>query len=401
MTKKVKIILPIVVLLVGVAIAVAIVKARPTVDRQQVAALPPLVRVIEARSRDLHLVVRSQGTVQPLVESTLVAQVAGRIDWVSPAFAEGGFFSKGDKLIQIDARDYELAVSQTGAQVAQAQVRLQLEQAESDLAKQEWRELGTGDGSALALRQPQLAEARASVQSAEAALEKARLDLSRTAVRALFDGRIRAKRVDLGQFINRGTAVASVYSTQAAEIRLPVSKDQLDFVGLDPSLRLDRRDGKGPAVVLRAQIGRSDYVWQGQIVRTGSEFDAKTRMLPLFARVEDPLRRRPDATGAPLPIGLFVDAEIGGIELQDVFVLPRSAIREGSQVLVVDSESRLRFRDVEVVRVDRDQIVIRGGLAAQDLVSVSQLETAVEGMSVRTLLEDPILLTAADEEAQL
>ena len=401
MTRKAKIFLPIAVLLIGVGLAMAIVKARPSVDRQEAAALPPLVRVMEAQAQDLVLVVRSQGTVRPLVESTAVAQVAGRIDWVSPSFAEGGFFSKGDKLVQIDRRDYELAVSQAEAQVAQAQVRLQLEEAEAALAREEWLELGSGDGSPLALREPQLAEARAAIQAAEATLEKARLDLERTSIRAQFDGRIRSKLVDLGQFINRGTPVANVHSTDVAEIRLPVGKDELTFVGLDPSPRLHGADDRGPEVVLRAQIGRSDFAWRGVIVRTGSEFDANTRMLPLFARVEDPLRRQPGAAGVPLPMGLFVEAEIGGIGLENVFVLPRSAVREGSQVLLVDEESRLRIRDVEIVRAERDRVLIQSGLAADDLVCVSQIETVVEGMQVRTLLETPVISTDADEEATL
>lgn len=398
MTRTAKILLPVAALLFGLLVAIAIVKAKPTVDRQPAEALPPLVRVMEVQPQDLHQVVRSQGTVRPLVESTLVAQVAGRIDWVSPVFAEGGFFSRGDRLVQIDARDYELAVSQAEAQVAQAQVRLQLEQAEAELAREEWQDLGSGDASPLALREPQLAEARAAVQAAEAALEKARLDFERTAVRALFDGRIRAKLVDLGQFINRGTPVANIYSTQAAEIRLPVPRDQLPFVGLDPSLRFDPAGARGPEVILRASIGRVDYEWIGQIVRTGSEFDPKTRMLPLFARIEDPLRRQPGSAGDPLPMGLFVDAEIGGIELQDVFVLPRSALRPGSQVLVVDDESRLRIRDVDVARAERDRVFIQSGLAAADRVTISQIETVVDGMRVRTVVEQPLLSTRAAPE---
>lgn len=401
MTAKAKIFLPILVVLIGVAAALAIVNSRPTVDRQEAAALPPLVRVMEVEPQDLGLIVRSQGTVRPLVESTLVAQVAGRIDWVSPAFAEGGLFNTGDRLVQIDPRDYELAVSQAEAQVAQAQVRLQLEQAEAELAREEWQELGTGGGSPLALREPQLAEARAAIQAAEAALEKARLDLERTTIRAQFDGRIRAKLVDLGQFINRGAPVANVHSTDTAEIRLPVPKDDLLFVGLDPSLRLDTSGDRGPDVILRARIGPTEMAWRGVIVRTGSEFDPRTRMLPLFARVEDPLRLQAGAEGAPLPMGLFVAAEIGGIELEDVFVLPRSAIRQDSQVLVIDTQDRLRIREVEILRTERDRVLVRSGLDSTDRICISQIETVVDGMSVRTRLETPVLSTDAGEEAEL
>ena len=231
--------------------------------------------------------------------------------------------------------------------------------------------------------------------------QKAQLDLERTVIRAQFDGRIRAKLVDLGQFINRGTPVANIYSTDAAEIKLPVRKDDLIFVGLGPSLQLDKSAQSGPDVVLRATIGRTDYSWPAEIVRTGSEIDAATRMLPLFARVEDPLRRRGGASGEALPVGLFVDAEIGGIDVEDVYLLPRSAVRDGSQVLVIDGDNRIHFRDVEIIRAQRDLVLIQSGLEPDELVSVSQVETIVDGMEVRTLLEDGIVSTDSTDEAQL
>jgi len=136
-------------------------------------------------------------------------------------------------------------------------------------------------------------------------------------------------------------------------------------------------------------------------VRTGSEFDPSTRMLPLFARVEDPMRRQPGAEGTPLPMGLFVDAEIGGIHLQNVFILPRSAVRDEDQVLVVDEDGRLRIRGVEIVRAERERVLVQSGLSPDDLVCVSQIETVVDGMQVRTSLENPAVSTDAGEEAEL
>ena len=189
MTNRAKAVLPILALLTGIAIAASLMVARPEVERQEVTTLAPLVRVMEVELSELTLSVESQGTVKPRVESSIVAQVAGRIDWVSPQFAEGGFFKRGQKLIRIEDRDFRLAVSQAEAQVAQALVQVHREQAEADLAKQEWADLGTGAPTSLALREPQLAEAQARVQSAEAALEKARLDLERTQIGPTFDGR--------------------------------------------------------------------------------------------------------------------------------------------------------------------------------------------------------------------
>lgn len=399
MRSKIKIILPMVVVSLGVALTVAILNARPEVERQETAALPPLVRVVKVERQDLTLTIHSQGTVRPRVESTLVAQVAGRIDWVSPAFAEGGFFERNSKLVQIDARDYELAVSQAEAQVAQARVRLELEQAEADLAREEWLELGQGEANPLALREPQLAEARAALQAAQAALEKSELELERTSIRAQFDGRVRAKLVDLGQFVNRGTALATVYSTDAAELRLPVAKDQLAFLDLETGLPLVDANPGGPQVILRGEIGSESHSWQARIVRTGSEFDPTTRMFPLYAQVEDPFGRHRDGGGPPLPMGLFVSAEIAGRVARDIAVLPRSALRDSQRVLVVDEESRLRFRRVEILRTQGDEVLIQSGLQAGEWVCISSLESVVDGMRVRTIVEGELLGAETDREA--
>jgi RND family efflux transporter MFP subunit len=387
MSSKAKILLPLVVLAVGGLAAVAIVRARPKVERQETAVPPPLVRVIEVSKGDLRLDVTTQGTVAPLVESDLVAEVGGRLDWVSPAFAEGGFFRRGDTLLRIDDRDYGVAFSQAEALVAQAHVRLELEVAEADLARQEWQDLGEGEPSSLALREPQLAETRAALQAAEGALEKARLDLERTRITALFDGRVLSKLVDLGEFVGRGTRLGTVYSTAAAELRLPVSREELVFLDIDLGIHDEGPSAAGPAVELRGAVGGRTYVWNAQIVRAGGAFDPRTRMLPLFARVEDPFGRLSSTTGPPLPMGLFVEAEIAGRIAEEVIVLPRSAVRDGSQVLVVDDDSRLRFRTIEILRTHRDEVVVEGGLDTGELVCVSPLESVVDGMAVRTLLE--------------
>jgi RND family efflux transporter MFP subunit len=387
MSTKAKIILPLVVLAIGGLAAVGIVRARPKVERQETAVSPPLVRVIEVSREDLRLDVISQGTVAPLVESDLVAEVGGRLEWVSPSFAEGGFFRRGDTLLRIDDRDYGVAFSQAEAQVAHARVRLELELAEAELARQEWQDLGEGEPSSLALREPQLAETRAALQAAEGILEKARLDLERTKIAAPFDGRVLSKLADLGQFVSRGTRLGTVYSTAAAELRLPVSKRELVFLDVDLGISDDNTAAAGPEVELRVDVGGHTYVWNAQVVRAGGAFDPRTRMLPLFARVEDPFGRLPSSTAPPLPMGLFVEAEIAGRLAEDVIVLPRSAVRDGGRVLVVDDESRLRFRTIDILRTHKDEVVVEDGLESGELVCVSPLESVVDGMAVRTLLE--------------
>lgn len=304
---------------------------------------------------------------------------------MAPSFADGGFFRRGEVLVEIDPRDYRLALDEARAAVAQAETRLAMTEAEAELAREEWRDLGRGEPTALAAREPQLAEARAAVAAARAAVERAELQISRTRVEAPYDGRVRAKQADVGQYVGPGTPLAAVYATDYAEVRLPVPQDELGFLGID----LGAGGGAGPPVALTGSIGGDAHTWQGRIVRTAGTIDPRTRMLDLFARIDDPFQRRggrgADGSAPPLPMGLFLEAEIAGRVAPGVVVLPRAALREGDRVLVVDGEDRLRFRDVTVLRTEGERAVISSGLAAGDRVTVSPLATVTDGMKVRTV----------------
>ena len=151
-------------------------------------------------------------------------------------------------------------------------------------------------------------------------------------------------------------------------------------------------------MILRGEIGSNSYSWQGRIVRTGAGFDQATRMFPLYAQIDDPFGRGPGADRAPLPMGLFVNAEIAGRVAHDIIVLPRSALRTADQVLVVDDESRLRYREVDVLRAQGDEVLIQSGLAAGEMVCISTLESVVDGMRVRTIVEGELIDAGTDRE---
>ncbi len=313
-----------------------------------------------------------------------MAQVAGRVEWVSPQFADGGLFRRGATLLRLEDADQKLAVSRAEAELARARTALELQEAEAEQARRDWEELGRGEPTSLTLRLPQLAQARAELEGAEAGLEQARLNLARTRIAAPYDGRIRATRVDVGQYVGPGTPLAEIFSTEYAEIRLPVTNDDLGYLDLN----LARAgQGKPTPVELSGELAGSTYSWPARIVRAAGELDAKTRMLPLWARIDDPFGR--DGGGVPLPMGLYVDAAIRGRTVAGAVALPRAALRGASEVLVVDGEERLRYRTVEVVRVERDEVVIGGGLDPGERVCVSPLETVVDGMSVRVVEETP------------
>ena len=383
MTRMVKILAPVGVLLVAAAVTALLVRTRPRVQPEPREPARPVVRTVEVRPEAYRHRVRAQGTVMPRAEVQMAAEVTGRIVAVSPAFTPGGFFRAGEVLVEVDPRDYGLAVTRARAAQAEATVALQRETAEAALARSEWDALGPGrDANPLLLREPQLAEARARLDAAGANLRQAELDLERCRLRAPFDGRVRTQEVDAGQYVVRGQAVGRAYATDAAEVRLALPLDDLAFVDLPMGRDADPGPEGGPGVVLRARLGRIDAEWRGRIVRTEGEIDPRTRMLTAVARVDDPYRDSGPGR-PPLAVGLFVGAEIEGIPAGEVYRIPRAALRGEDRVLVVDSDGTLRFRRVEVVRRDAGEVIVAAGLRPAERVCISPLDAPVDGMQVR------------------
>ena len=379
-----KILLPILVLGAGLLGAWHLMNSRTEIQTQPRTEHFPLVRTLEVQPARIQLRVHTQGTVVPRTQSALVPEVSGRVVQVSPSLAPGGFFTKGELLLKIDSRDYELAIIQSEAEIAQIQRRLEQEKAEAEVARREWAELGKGEPSALLLRRPQLAEAEASQAAALAALERANRNLQRTEIRAPYDGRVRSKNVDLGQYIVAGSPVAQLYSVDIAEVRLPLPDEEAAFLDLPLHYREQNSSRTGPQVLLKATFAGKEHSWWGRIVRTEGEIDPETRMLFVVAQVKDPYSRRSHPGRPPLAAGMFVQAEILGGWLTDVVALPREALRENDTILVVDSEERLRFRPVSILRIQQEQVLVQTGLEQGEQVCISPLETPVDGMKVRT-----------------
>jgi membrane fusion protein, multidrug efflux system len=371
------------------------VKGRRAITPAPREVVLPTVRAVPVQAQAHRFTVLTHGTVAPRVDIQMSAEVGGRIVQVAPSFASGGFFEAGEVLVALDPRDYELAVARARAALAEAQVRLQREEAEAKVARQEWQTLGDGEANPLLLREPQLAEARAVVASAEASLAQAELDLARCQIRAPFDGRVWTKQADIGQFVARGELLARLYSVDAAEVRLPITLDDLSYLDLPMEYRGETRANAGPRVTLRARFGQQVHAWEGTIVRTEGEIDPRTRMVTVVARVADPYQRGPDAARPPLAVGLFVNAEIEGRAEERVFLVPRASLRGDNQLLVVDAEERLRFRNVTVLRREQEHVIIGAGLQDGDLVSLSGLEAPVDGMRVR--LGEPVNQLARTE----
>ncbi len=388
-TEWLKILLPGLVVVIGAAGAYTLFASKAKPETQARTESIPLVRVMPVELEQLRLSVASQGTVSPRTESVLASEVSGRVIWVSPSFVSGGFFERGDPLLRVDAEDYREAVVRARASVTQAELRLASEQAEAELARNEWELLGEGDASPLTLREPQLADARAALGAAAAALDQAERNLDRTKVLAPYAGRVRSAKVDLGGWVAPGSGLGTIYAVDLAEIRLPIADDQLAFLDLPLGYRGERRRGKPPEVILRGEFAGRTHEWQGTIVRTEGEIDPRSRLVHAVARVDNPYARGSDPDRPPLAVGMFVEAEILGRVVEDVAIVPRAALRGKDQILIVDGDDRLRFRAVDVLRSTRDKVIVRSGLDAGDRVCLSPLSAVTDGMRVQPTESSP------------
>ncbi len=376
-----KVWLPLSVLAVGSLLGVGLVSVSPTIETAPPAPRPPLVRTVEARPEPVTLFISAQGTVVPRTESDLVAEVSGRITSVSPRLEPGGFIEAGEVLVRIDGRDYEVAVRRAQAALGRADSELGL--AVSNLERrQHLADRGVGSSSALDDARNTLRVAEAAQADATAALEQARRDLSRTDVLAPFAGRVRDKQVGVGQFVARGATLARVYAVDYAEVRLPIPDSDAAFVDLPIAYRDGADTQSQPAVRLTTRFAGREYHWQGQIVRTEGEIDARTRMIHAVARVENPYARGDDPTRPPLAVGMFVQAQIQGRRVEAVVAVPRTALRGASQLAIIDAEGRLRLREVEVLQQTADHVLIRSGVLAGESVVTSPVPVSVEGMLV-------------------
>jgi RND family efflux transporter MFP subunit len=394
--RTLQIVLPLVVIGIAGFAAVMMIRSRPPVETQPPVFSPPGVQVHQVTLTEVAMGVTSQGTVQPRTESQLVPEISGRITWVSSSFAEGGFFEEGDVLVKIDPFDYEQALVSARSQRAQARLRLAQEQAEAEVAEREWNDLGRGDPRELTLRKPQLDEAQASIDAAEAGVVRAERDLERADIIAPYAGRVRQKNVDIGQFVRVGDMIATVYAVDVAEIRLPLPDDQLAYLDLPLSYRGGRQQVQ-PAVTLRATFAGEIHEWRGRVVRTESEIDPVSRMVHVVAAVSDPYAPSTNPNQPPLAVGMYVEAEIEGRVIQNMAAVPRAALRGRDQVLVVSADERLSFRNVDIFRSTTDVVYLRSGLSDGELIVISPLDTPTDGMQIQIANADVDTLARTDE----
>ena len=374
--------LPAFVVIIGVAVAAAIIATGPQLDPQPPAVNAPMVRTSAAVHETVQLTAITHGTVLPRTESELVPEVSGRVIGISPAMVSGGFFRQGDLLLEIDPLDYEVGLEQAKAALASSRSEL------TNATKAHERQLDLAERQSTSQSQKddalnRLHFAQASLREARARLSRARRDLERTRITAPYDGRVRSERVDIGQFVNRGAPVASLYATDVAEVRLPLHDEELAY--LDLPLAGTPFEDRQARAILRAQFAGEQHTWEGQIVRTEGELDPQTRMINVIAQVDAPYQQT--GNRPPLAVGLFVEAEIVGHQVDNIFVLPRSALQQNEQIYVVGDDNRLQFRDITILRSVAEEIYISDGIRPGELICLSPVNNAIPGMLVQPVTE--------------
>ena len=374
-----KIMTPLVVLIIALGIYVALINSTPELNTTQKDPVPVAVRAQTIALETISLEVTSEGNVQPRAQTQLVAQVSGEVIAVAEALSSGGQFQRGDTLLELDPRDYQIARSR-------AQASLDRARAERDFASDEAARVRTLYGDELAsiadLQRAErtLAVAEASVNEAAATLERTSIDLERTVIKAPFNGRVRSESVDVGQFLREGASIATIYDTERLEVRFPLADAQLAF--LDPDYaRLGSAGDEAATVTLMAKFAGDMQSWEAKLTRTEGDISTRSRFLHVIAEVNDTTSNK----GVQLPIGLFVNGIITGRDVEDLVRIPRTALRADNTVMVIDENDQLHFRDVQIFQLTSDSALISAGLNEGERVSVSPLQFVVEGMPVQVI----------------
>lgn len=370
--------IPIFILTGAIVISALLIMNKSKPEKQQVESPKFLVDVKPIEFNTVEFLVYAQGSVQAKYHTTLSAQVAGQVVQIAENFIEGGFFNKGDVLLELEQADYLTDLLLAEAELARAQAALDEEIARGRVAEQEWSSINSGTPPQLGLRKPQLAREQANVKAAQANIQRTIRNLERTKIRAPYNGLVKARTVDLGQFLPMGGQIGEVFSTEVAQIRLPLTDDDVAFIG-----DLNKQQSM---VTLSAEVAGKTQFWQGRLVRDEAIVDNARRVIYGVVEVQDPYLLSGELNHqTPLKFGRFVQAQITGVQASDIVKLPRFVLRLDGTVLTVDEQLMLHINAVDIVRTDEDFVYISGGLDPRHQVVMSAVSNPYDGMPVRTL----------------
>ena len=385
-----RIVLPIAILIGCFFISGYLIRNPTTVEESAIEIIPVSVRVAEVNLESVDLVVGSQGKVQAAQTASLSAPVAGPVEWISPSMEAGGYVVGGQALLRLEAADFETALERSWANLQQAQAESEF--ADTELARmRELAEQRLASDSQLQDAQRRANVNKARLIDAQASYDQAQLDLDRTEIRAPFNAVIQSRDVELGQYVNRAQSVALLYGADEVEVRVPLAIRQLGFLNVPLGQRGEISEEHAPDVLLTGMYGGQKYNWPGKLVRIEASIDPSSNTVQTIIRVSQPSTGEDkDENGLrriPLPIGLYVEADIEGRTVENIISLPRSVIRNNNQVLIVDAENKMYYREVEIFRLEEQQVLISSGILPGERICISPIQAVVDGMAVQPVVQ--------------
>ena len=367
---------PIAVIVLALGISSLLVSFQPEIDKIIPTKILPTIETKKIKLTPIRQSVMAYGIVKPHKQIALASEIAGRVIWVSEKLISGGKFDQFDTLIRIENTDYKLQLDKASAENTRAQVDLGIY--ENDYQRQQGlfkKNLISNSQLDDAFKMYKRAEA--TLRITQANLEQASLNFQRTEITAPFSGRVQQESIDEGGYLTVGAPIATLYADDIVEVRLPISNDDLGFLNWPQQMRGTLSPEESIAVSITSTYGGIDYQWQGQLVRIESEVDPKTRLFHAVAVVKNPeFGEQP-----PLTVGLFVTAEIAGRSYDQSVLLPRSAVID-NRVLIVNEDNRLMYREIEIIRINKDSVLVGRGLNNNELICVTPPSIIFEGMEV-------------------
>ena len=389
-----KFILPIIVLFVGNAVAVLLMFSGPDAKKHVQKQHIPLVEAQALKTESYTVKVRSSGKVKASTQTKLVAEISGRIVKLADNFQDGSFFAQGDILLQIDDADFINAVTVAKSEVEQQQLKLQEEQARAKVAKQDWRLLDSKHSpSELVTRKPHIQTAESALAAAKARLKQAKRNLDRTYIRVPYHGQVLSRSVDVGQYVSAGTVLGEIYAKDSLEVQLPVSLRQYEQLSLDKENvnKTDRKIDSKASIQQDAKVefymqqGKNKSTWTGHVLRSSAALDSNTNQLNITARINK-------SETYPIKIGQFVRAYIYGKIYHNIYIVPRSAIRQNKQIFLLkrNAESdvaKLFLQDIEVLHTEANKSIIRAEIGDYSHLVITPMPLAQSGLKVRLKAE--------------
>lgn len=390
--------LPFLVIVGAVGGVIALIVTAPKPDKNTEPPLPIAVEIATARAETTTLHVASQGQVKSKNDASVAAQVPGQIIEILPSFEPGAAVKKGEVIARIDPAQFRLAVDRSRSQVARAREALARARSEASLAERDWSDLGLeGDPSDLTLQKPQVNAAIADLRTAEAAVNESQLNLDRTEIRAPFDGRVKARMINVGDFVSTGAPIASIFDVDVAQVRIPLTDSDLAVLGLAPGFTAEA--DAAPTARLSAIVAGAPREWTGRLSLIEATVDPTTRLVYALVEVDDPF-----SAEVPLTPGLFAGVRIDSSAERELVAIPRSALKKNQHIYIVDKDFSIRARDVTPAMADATTLYFSNGIDAGERVVASFLPSPRDGMKVRDISaptpkkEEPTTLAAAADK---